>query len=301
MNNSNTKNATALDLLERWNVFWAHDFRAEDTRDAAEIAFFRYYGKQALKLIDADPSHTLGLLYLKYAVGQLLERHCSDILGIALRICQVDEVKELCSALFSWDVEEQEREFLIKVSNEIGVMSGIQILDDVPSSQDIDQFLKDVSTVVELLDELHPESYRKGCPTCKGLLLHTTIQLFRTKEDLIAALEEAEDGIYLAYVNNHASKENPDFSDYLGFYVKAGDNLYGRTDKTDLPDPIMLDRKMPTELYDFVKVYKTHNEGTAYTKHVVSRSRLSIGKLNLRIKIQLLWAAWCINKVAVTK
>lgn len=299
--NNNTKNATALDLLERWNVFWAHDFRAEDTRDAAEIAFFRYYGKQALKLVDVDPSHTLGLLYLKYAVGQLLERHCSDILGIALRICQVDEVKELCSALFSCDMEEQEREFLIQVSNEICAISGIQLLDDVPSSKDIYQFLKDISTVVELLDELHPEAYRKGCPNCRNLRLNTTVQLFRTREDLIAALEEAEDGIYLAYVNNHASKENPDFSDYLGFYVKVGDNLYGRADKTYLPEPLMLDRKMPQELYDFVKVYRTRNEENAYTKQVVSRSRLSIEKLNLRVKIQLLWAAWCINKVAVTK
>lgn len=298
--NSNKK-TEALNLIERWNAFWAHDFQADDTRDAAEIAFFRYYGKQALKLVDVDPSHTLGLLYLKYAVGQMLERHCSDILGIALRICLVDEVKELCASMFSRDVEEQEREFLIQVSNEICAISGVQLLNDVPSSQEIEQLLRDINTVVELLDELNPESYRKGCPNCRNLRLNTTVQLFLTREDLIAALEDAEDGIYLVYVNNHASNENPDFSDYLGLYVKAGDNLYGRTDKSDLPKPILLDRKMPTELYDFVKVYRTHNEGTAYTKQVVSRRRLSIGKLNLRVRIQLLWAAWCINKMAVTE
>jgi hypothetical protein len=293
--NSNTKNATALDLINRWNAFWAPDFQADDALDSVEIAFFRYYGKRALDLKEVEPSGTLGLIYLKVAVGQMLARHHHDILEIALRLRLVDEVRDLVKCLFQDDsLLAQERELLIRISNEIGWMAGISLLADNPGPEELERALQDLDSVVELLDALRSESYRRGCQNGKELRLHSTVQLFRTVNDCVEALEEADDGIYLAYVDNQGNSS-------LGFYVKAGDNLCALIDQHEGPKPQLIGYKMPEELYDFVWSYWDHNGDAAYTKQVISRKWLSIGRLNLRLRTQLLWAAWMLGKKAITE
>lgn len=288
---------STFDILNQWVEFWENDMDAGRCNAASPVGEIHRKNKLAMSITSKyDTSGVLGILYIKYALGDLLRHTTVNLVELFEDFDKYETMKDLWDAFDLDEVKDSERTFINLMNSTITSLTGIKLFPDDASKEGKETAFSSISDILDGMEDLSVEIYRKGEDLDVISNFCTTIQVFETLSDCLIALEEAQDGMYLCFINHYGKPDG-----YFGYFIKSRGNLFSLNERTkelyEGQNQAVYtgnDRLFP---YDAVTRYRNNEDEVEYLpRHVIDREHLSFSKLNPEMLRTVVISMWLIRQ-----
>ena len=213
------------DILEAWAKYSNFD----PNRTQFNLLSYEYKYHEATKKIEKlvneyDKSGVLAVLTIKHLFLQVMKDAHITLYDAMTKPQALQEHIDMLDLFQCKEILDAEKHYTDKLKLLISKILGTQLIESSDET-DTDAFNEKIITctdsVIRNLEKCHDEVYVKsGNPI--GIIdnFSTKILTFPTLAECILALNKADDGIYLCYIDAHQTSDG-----YFGFFVKSNGNL----------------------------------------------------------------------------
>lgn len=287
-----------FDILNQWVEFWETDMDAGNCNAASPVGELYRKNKLAMSITSKyDTSGLLGILYIKYALGETLRHVTVNFVDLFKDFDKYETMKDLWDVFDSDEVKDRERPFINLMNSTITSLTGIKLFPDDASKEDKEAVFSSISGILEDMENLSVEMYQTGEDIDVISNFCTTIQVFEHLSDCLIALEEAQDGMYLCFISHYGKPDG-----YFGYFIKSRGNLFSLNERAkEVYEGQNQGRAYPGNdrlfPYDAVTRYRSKEDGVEYLpRHVIDREHLSFSKLSPEMLRTVVISMWLIRQ-----
>lgn len=219
---------SASDIL----AFWADytHFDPDQTRFNLCNGEFTLHqcNKNLVKFAEYDPTGALGVIYARTVFRSLMKDSRTNLLEILDKPHGLDEEKEMYRIFCSKDIQLAEKALLDSIDNLVLQAAGKTMIGQRDPEQEKSALISSVTAIVEQLSACNVDLFLRGGKMAPVTHFSTHIHIFERLSECLLALEQAQDGMYLCYINNSGTVDG-----YFGFYIKSNGNILSINERVD--------------------------------------------------------------------
>lgn len=289
------------EILDRFAAYAEYDNEQKRFKLCSRNYSFHQAGKLIEKLLRGfDRDGSLSVLYAKFVfLGCMADTNVSVLNILKDANCLADEI-EMYRLFCSEDViriEQAYTDSIYKVYYRI--MEGKCI---GRSDFSMDVVMSSINGVIQGMDKLHMDVYKKGGVPGKLTNISTKIYVFELLSEAVMAVEKSEDGIYLCFINACGSADC-----YFAFVCKSNGTIWSYHDRINEAyigqhgraghrnhrwTEAKVDSIFP---YDSIFEYSEHDYKGYATKYDIDRSKLNYCELGEDVFVPIIMAMLLIS------
>lgn len=215
-----------LQVLNDWAVY--SKYNREQTcfsLNSLEYEFHQINKRVEYLLSEYDESGVLSIIAIKQAYKKILKDLNVNLFDFFSKFeetnKEINEHFEMYKKLYDKEIVAYENEYYQRIGLLIQKVLGKPLLGDSNNDEFSAMLGAYTDTVLEGLKKCHLNVYKKGGTVGKITKIATQIYIFPSIAECLLALENADDGMYLTYINVQSSPDS-----FFGFFVKSNGNLF---------------------------------------------------------------------------
>lgn len=217
---------TANDILNRWLQY-------AGVEESHNLLSTQYKVQQCCrtlaKLQEYDPEHLFSVMYAKRCFLHICGEYSIKLYDILSDAGSLREERELWAMFHSPEVAQVETTLLNSVDSLVSRVTQQKQLGQRDLEKEKDVLLDSVEAVVDDIQKCQTDLYLgSDKPIGPISKFSTSIHVFERLAECLLALEQADDGIYLCYINNGGTSDG-----YFGFFIKSNGNLISINERQD--------------------------------------------------------------------
>lgn len=232
------KGPTIRDILSRWFEFSGYDPDQHKFNLLSSEYDYHKAGERITELLrDYEPSGALAVMYAKQKFIKSMKESRVNLWNVLSEPEKLKPYQEAYADFHSPVVMEGEQMISDNITKLIEKISGKPMLGDRDMEKEKSVIAESVETVVDNIQKLHYDVYRKGG---KVELVHkfpSQIFVFPTLAQCVLSLDKAENGMYLCYITMGNTANG-----YFGYFIKSNGNLFSAHERPDEAYPGQHDR-----------------------------------------------------------
>lgn len=215
-----------LQVLNDWAVYSKYDREQTCFRcNSLEYDFHQINKRVEYLLSEYDESGILSIIAIKQAYKKILKDMNVNLFDFFANFedtgKEINEHYEMYKKLYDKEIVSYENEYYQRIGLLIQTVLGKPLLGDGDNDEFGAVFGAYTDTVLEGLKKCHLTVYKKVRTVGKIAKIATQIYIFPSIAECLLALEKADDGMYLTYINVQNSPDS-----FFGFFVKSNGNLF---------------------------------------------------------------------------
>lgn len=216
---------TNKEILNRFAEYTDYDSEQRSFNLNSCNYSFHQAGKLIEKLLAGfDRDGSLSVLYAKFTFLGCMTDTRIRVIDVLQNPSFLAEEIEMYKLFFSEDVRKIEEAYMnIIYGAYYRIMEGKCI---GKSDFKMDVIMSSVKGVIQGLDKLHLDIYKKGGVPKKITNISTKIYVFELLSQAVMVVEKAEDGIYLCFINAYGSADC-----YFAFICKSNGTIWSHHDR----------------------------------------------------------------------
>lgn len=217
----------AIDILARWAEYSDYDPEQKSFNLLSTNYEMNRISKSVAAINEFDPTGTMGVLYVK----QAFENLCKDVRVRMSELLEHPEEfredMEMWSLLHSNDIVAVETELLDSIDALVSQAVPTKQLGERDPAQERKTLYTSIVTVVKEMTGLRCELFLRGPKPIQSVSkFSTSIMVYPSLAACLLALEVAEDGLYLCYINCSGSSDS-----YFSFFLRSNGNLLALSER----------------------------------------------------------------------
>lgn len=217
---------TANDILNRWLQY-------AGVEESHNLLSAQYKVQQCCrtlaKLQEYDPEGLFSVMYAKRCFLRICGEYSIKLYDILNDAGSLSEERELWAMFHSPEVTHVESTLLNSVDSLVSRVTQQKQLGERDLEKEKDVLLDSVEVVVDDIQKCQTDLYLgSDKPIGPISKFSTSIHVFERLAECLLALEQADDGIYLCYINNGGTSDG-----YFGFFIKSNGNLISINERQD--------------------------------------------------------------------
>ena len=211
---------TPYDILNRWAKY--AEYATNDTKPVNMQAPAYQSCELLQKIREYDPNGLLSVMYAKNKFIKSCEEYAIKLIYILQDPSCLNEERELWDMFHSEDVQRMEESLLDSIDQLVQQVTQQKQIGERDLERERDVLLGSIEAVVDDISKCRTDLYmNSGNPIGPINKFSTSIHVFERLAECLLALEQADDGIYLCYINNFQSSDG-----YFGFFIKSNGNIF---------------------------------------------------------------------------
>lgn len=217
-----------LNLLNDWAIYSNYDREQNCFRlNSWEYEFNKINKRVEYLLEEYDETGILSIITIKQAFKNVLKQMEISLFELFKNHESAKEEilshYEMYQKLHDKEILEYENQYYKNISLLIQAVLKKQLLEDKETEEDDlkNKLANCTDKVLTGLKKCHLNVYKKGGIVGKITKISTQIYMFPSIAECLFALEKAEDGMYLTFINVANSPDS-----FFGFFVKSNGNLF---------------------------------------------------------------------------
>ena len=214
---------TPYDILNRWAAYSEYTPNETKALNMLSSQYPAYRScEQLQKIREFDPNGLFSVMYAKNKFIKICEEFSIKLILIMQDPDCLKEERELWEIFHSEDVRQMEESLLNNIDQLVQQVTQQKQLGARDLEQEKEALLGSIESVVDDMSKCRTDLYmNSGNPIGPIKKFSTSIHVFERLAECLLALERAEDGIYLCYINNYQTSDG-----YFGFFIKSNGNIF---------------------------------------------------------------------------
>lgn len=290
-----------LQVLNDWAIYSNYDRNKTCFKMGLEYELHRINEKVEYLLQEYDETGILSIIAIKQAYKKILKEMEINLLDLFRNYENMNEEIEkhylMYKKLYDKEIRTYENEYYQKIGLLIQTVVGKPLLGDGENANE--EFASVLGlytdTVLEGLKKCRLNVYKKVGTVGKITKISTQIYIFPSIAECLLALEKAEDGMYLTYINIQNSPDS-----FFGFFIKSNGNLFSFDER--IPEAYRgshqhsrngrwtegkVDKIFP---YDYIFNYSNYDYKGYSTTYQIDEEKLAFLNLEEKVYLPLLLA-----------
>lgn len=289
-----------IEILQKWLNYSNYD--PEQTTFNLLSAEYQLHrcNDNIKKISEYDPSGSLAILYAKNSFENLMKDVSVKVLDVVQNPEFLAEEKEMWNVFNSADVTAIETEILDRIDAIVERVANKKMIGERNRETEKVALFDSIVAVVEDLGNCREDLFLKGGSISPAKRISTNIHLFESLADCLLALEAANDGIYLCYINQGGTADG-----YFGFYIKSNGSILSVNERIDEAYPGQHKRsrngrwtenkKYKLFPYDYIFSFADYDYKGYAKKHMIDEEKLAFFNLSPEVYMPLILAMVMLN------
>lgn len=211
---------TTEEILKHWLAYSEYDPEQKSFNLLSTNYQFHKICDNMKKIMSFDPSGVIAILYAKTKFIEL----CKDVRVTLADVFGAPEDfaadKEMWDIFHSEDIIAVENELLEKIDALVSQIVPTKQLGERDKDAERKTLYRSIEPIVEEMTGLHEDLFLRGGPIGRITRISTHIHVFDSLAQCLLALESANEGMYLCYVNSNDTADGN-----FGFYIKSNGTI----------------------------------------------------------------------------
>jgi len=291
---------TPIEILKKWTDYSHYDPEQKKFNILSTEYVYHKCNDNIARFMEYEPTGILGIIYAKNCFEKLLEDSRIKAIDIVKNRDALKEEFEMWDIFNSADVKAAEKELLDNISNLISQIVGNKMLGERDLEAEKKALFSSVDAVVEELDKCNVDLFLRGGPIGKITKFDTHIHVFERLAECLLAIEAANDGIYLCYINSGGTSDG-----YFGFFIKSNGNIlfinervneaYQGQHKNSRNGRWSEEKKYNLFPYNYIFDFEEHDYKGYASKHLIDVEQLAFFNLKPKAYMPLVLAMVLLN------
>lgn len=291
---------TTIEILNKWAEYTNYD--PDQTRFNLMNGEWEVHRcNNNIQLIsEYDPTGALSVMYAKSVCRKILQERRVCVFDAVSNPELLRESAEMWAIFDGKDVTAIEDRFVDTLDVIVRQIAGKQMLGERDRDAEKDALLRSVVAVVEELSKCNVDLFLRGGELKPIQKYSTHIHVFARVAECLLALEQADDGMYLCYVNNSGSADG-----YFGFYLKSNGNILSINERVNEAYPGQHknsrngrwseEKKFRLFPYDYMFSYGDYDYKGYARNHIIDEEKLAFFNLTPEAYMPLVLAMVMLN------
>ena len=285
-----------LEVLNKWANYSKYDRDQTCFNLLSYDIQFHKVNKQIEKILkDYDDSGVLAILMAKNIFTKMIKDSKVNLYDLLSNPQYIQEEIDMYNLFNSNIIKEAEDYYFDLIENLSFKVIGKQLIGEENRETKKEFLFSCTDSVINSLEKCRLDVFQKGGIVGNISKISTHIQIFTSLANCLLALENAEDGMYLCYINIFDSPDS-----YFGFYIKNNGNIFSISERIDEAykgshqhsrngrwTESKADDIFP---YDYIFSYGEHDYKGYATNYTIDESKLSFFDLTEEVYIPILLA-----------
>lgn len=291
---------TPPEIIQQFLIYAAYDPQKK-THNLLSLEYeFHKVCENIKHLLEFDPAGITSVLYAKHRFCELMK---------AGKVCAFDcisnpdylaEEKEMYRIFTSPDVLEYECNFLNSLEKLIQRVISVHQIGERNVEKEREVLFETITICAENLQKLNVELFAQGGDIQTIRNFSTRIQVFERFGDCLAAMEGAQDGLYLVYINNNGTADG-----YFAYVIKSNGTILSLNERVREAFPGQHkasrngrwseDKKYELFPYNFIFSFLKHDYLGYAKEHKIEEGKLEFFNLQPEAYMPILISMLLIN------
>ncbi len=291
-----------IDILNKWAKFTNYDPNQETFNLATwNYELHKLNKKLEFILKNFDSTGALAVIQAKITFEEIMSQSNIKILDILKNPDVLIKEKEMYELFYSDVVLNAEESYMAAINKITNKIISIKLIgkENIEATKKL--LFETTDIVLTSLGKCNEDLFIKGGEILPIRQFSTYIHVFETLANCLTALETAEDGLYLCYINIGSTADG-----YFGFYLKNNGNILSINERIDEAyqgahsysrNARWSDAKQYEMFpYDYIFSYTEHDYKGISTKHIINEENLAFFELGAEAYFPIIVAMVMINQ-----
>ena len=289
-----------IEILQKWTDYSHYEPEQREFNILSAEYVYHRCNDNIAKFMEYEPTGTLAVMYAKKCFERVLEESRIKAIDIVKNRDTLEEEFAMWDIFNSDSAKAAEDSLLDSISNLVSQIIGNKMLGERDLEAEREALFSAVDAVVEELDKCNVDLFLRGGVIENITKFDTHIHVFERLAECLLAIETADDGIYLCYINNGGTADG-----YFGFYIKSNGNIlsinervneaYQGQHKRSRNGRWSEDKKYNLFPYNYIFNFEDHDYKGYASKHLIDNEKLAFFNLNPEVYIPLIFAMVLLN------
>lgn len=290
----------AIEILNEWLRYSKYDPEQKKFNLMSNDYYFHRCNENIGAISEYDPTGTLAVLYTKEVFMRSIRDKSVRLFDVLSNPSLWAEEKRMWDIFNSPDIKAVEYGLLDNVGAIVEQVVETKMIGERDKDAEKAALFESITSVVEQLSKCNVDLFLRGGNIKPVTRFSTHIHVFELLSECLLAIEAAQDGIYLCYINNGGSADG-----YFGFYIKSNGNILSINERVNEAYPGQHkrsrngrwteDKKFELFPYNYIFSFSDYDYKGYATKHMIEEDKLAFCNLEPGAYMPLILAMIMLN------